>query len=93
MCEESSLKTLYLIRQITITGSAAYQLKYTTDNASQTDISTRDVQWKYGGSVWYQEPGHQLQKCGRRPSLAGQPLHGLPKMQGHSVRQSGDKAC
>ena len=30
------MKTLYLIRQITITGSASYQSKYTDDNASQT---------------------------------------------------------
>ena len=52
-----------------------------------TDIITRGVQLKYGGSVWHQEPGHLLQKCGRPPSLAGQPLQGLPKMQGHSVRQ------
>ena len=62
-------------------------LKNTTENASQTDLITRDVQWKFGGLMWHQEPGHRLQICGRPPCLAGQPLQGLPKMQGHSVRQ------
>ena len=37
-------------------------LNNTTYNASQTEIITRGVQLKYGGSVWHQEPGHLLQK-------------------------------
>ena len=82
------MKTLYLIRQITI--SLYQEVLPTNWNVllimRHKRHKQRDVQRKYGGSVWYQEPGHQLQKCGCRPPLlAEQPLHGLHKLQGHSV--------
>ena len=62
-------------------------LKNTSGNVLQTDVITRFVQWMFVGLMWHQEPGHLLHQCGRPPSLAGQPLQGLPKIQGHSVRQ------
>ena len=75
--------TLTLIwRPSVLSGTAAFQLKYDTVIMRRKQ---RDVQWKHGGSVWYQEPGHRLRKCGHRPFLAEQPLNGLPKMQGDSV--------
>ena len=94
ICRQSSLKSkskskffIHYGDQWQVNCATHLALNNTTYNASQTEIITRGVQLKYGGSVWHQEPGHLLQKWGRPPSLAGQPLQGLPKMQGHSVRQ------